>query len=535
MALRGYQNEDIAGATATAIESQTWDDLPRRTADDVLAEIMSPDSKPMTGMPDALCHPPGLVGRIADWISSGAPESPKGLCVFAALTFVSSLGARHYLSATDTPISIYALGIAGTGVGKDWIINAPARLIAACAELKDDALQVYPPERADDGERRSKVRSFNAFDHLNAPSNFTGDAALYGALWESAVLYIRQDEAGDRLKNWNNPQSKESGIWPVFRECFSNGVLKPRAYAQGTSASGTTQALRRRAMIDPAITFCGVSTPAQFFAAMNMNMANDGTINRMLIIMEIAERPSRAELEATFFNQDRNENRSVPEDLVREIVSTFTRQVTNTSMEGLGVDSLERRFDVFQTPALQRIEWDSQEARDLLLDYVHSISEEMHDLSGFAEQGDCNRSEAAARARIGENAIRIASILAFGDSPGDGPPRVTAEHARWAIGVMDVVKHNLATLVVNHIESDREGLDQPLEKLLRTIDNVINAEGLVDGVAWASHSSMLQKAQKTMRKPLMSAIEDAVRDEIIERKKFRPQGKGRASLYYRIL
>lgn len=535
MARSGYQRASLIDSSDKIAEVHPQDDLVRSTADDVLANLARPDSKPMIGLPDALCNPPGLVGKIANWISSGAPESPRGLCVFAALAFVSAIGARHYASATGTPITIYVLGIAGTGVGKDWIINAPARLISACAELKDDRLLVYPPERGEDGERSGKVRTLNAFNHLNASSNFTSDAAVFGALWESGVLYVRLDEAGDRLRNWSNPQSKESGLWAIFRECFSEGVMKPRAYAKGTNANATVQLLRRRPMIDPAITFFGVSTATQFFAAMNEDMAHDGTINRMLITLESARRPTREDIETTFFNQSRKVNRSVPELLSREIASAFMRQNTDTVTEGHTTFGLERRFDVFQAPDLKQIDWDTTESRELLVNFVHSVSDEMHDYSERADEGDCNRSKADARARIGENAIRIASILAFGDTPGDGTPRVTVEHARWAIAVMEVVKQNLSALIVDHIEADGEDLDQPLKTLLRTIDKVIDADGLVDGGAWASHSSLLRKVQSRLREPLMRAMEEAVRDGIIEKKKLYPQGKGRGSDYYRIL
>jgi hypothetical protein len=78
-----------------------------------------------------LTSPGGVVSDIVDWIVSSSSRPSRELALAATLPFVGALIGRRVASPTDLRTNIYAVGLAGSGYGKDHARTQLKRLITA--------------------------------------------------------------------------------------------------------------------------------------------------------------------------------------------------------------------------------------------------------------------------------------------------------------------------------------------------------------------------------------------------------------------
>src|ERR1700728_3927732 len=84
----------------------------------------------LTSLSD-LTNPGGVVSEIIDWIVSSSSRPSRELALAATLPFVGALIGRRFASPTDLRTNFYAVGLAGSGFGKDHARTQLKRLLTA--------------------------------------------------------------------------------------------------------------------------------------------------------------------------------------------------------------------------------------------------------------------------------------------------------------------------------------------------------------------------------------------------------------------
>lgn len=200
----------------------------------------------------------GLVGEIADWITSTAIRPQPKLSLAAALTFVGMLKGHMYSTSSDLRTNILTMCLAPTASGKEHPQNCLFKLIKA-AGLKDYS--------------------------LGKPASGTG--LLTGLQKSKRVGLLVIDELGRYL---GHSMSKGAGSWQkeiidIIIESFSkaNSVMIGKQY-------GNEKTNPRIDLVQPHLCVFGASVKERLVETCTSTEAIDGFLNRW-IIFENKERP----------------------------------------------------------------------------------------------------------------------------------------------------------------------------------------------------------------------------------------------------
>lgn len=202
----------------------------------------------------------GLVGEIADWITSTAIRPQPLLSLAAALSFVGMIKGHRVHGKTDLRTNLMVLAMAPTGGGKEHPQNAIKRLVKACGLQK----------------------------HLMGEP-VSGAGFLYALQKAGNVGYMVMDEVGRYIGNLSSSGAgvHQREILDYMIKTFScaNSILLGREKAPG--------AKEPRIDIDQPHFCCYGSTVYEKFRdACGSGEIVDGFLNRW-IVLESKERPDR--------------------------------------------------------------------------------------------------------------------------------------------------------------------------------------------------------------------------------------------------
>jgi hypothetical protein len=205
----------------------------------------------------ALCHPPGLVGRIMDWIEASSTSPSRPLALGPALTFVGTMAARHQAGPTDLRTNLYVVALAPSGYGKDYARKAISRLAGACG-----------------------------LDRMLGPENFLSDSAMRKTIEHSPALLSLIDEFGGFIGKIMDRRagSHQSNMRQMLMMLFtsSNDAYRGSAAAQEAATP----------IFNPCFSIYGTTTPHDFWSSMSGKGIADGFLPRWLVLT-IDGRPAR--------------------------------------------------------------------------------------------------------------------------------------------------------------------------------------------------------------------------------------------------
>lgn len=202
----------------------------------------------------------GLVGEIADWITSTAIRPQPLLSLAAALSFVGMIKGHRVRGKTDLRTNLMVLAMAPTGGGKEHPQNAIKRLVKACGLQK----------------------------HLMGEP-VSGSGFLHALQKTGNVGYMVMDEVGRYIGNLSSSGAgvHQREILDYMIKTFSsaNSILMGREKAAGAKEP-------RIDIENPHFCCYGSTVYEKFRDACGSGEIVDGFLNRW-IVLESKERPDR--------------------------------------------------------------------------------------------------------------------------------------------------------------------------------------------------------------------------------------------------
>lgn len=196
-----------------------------------------------------LTRPPGLLGEMTDWIAATARRPNRMLALGAAITVLGTLVGRRLAGPTRSGTHLYVLGLAPTGAGKDHPLTQVTRLMKAAKA-----------------------------GHHVGPDELISMPAAINLILRSPLCVCPMDEFGAFLRRINHRRASgfEQGITKILRSAWgkSFSTLHTPEWAGKTA----------RAIEAPALSIFGVSTPEEFYGALEGGDVVNGVLNRFLVL-----------------------------------------------------------------------------------------------------------------------------------------------------------------------------------------------------------------------------------------------------------
>lgn len=367
-------------------------------------------SKPVAGEGaiEALTHCKGLVGQIVDWIEKTARRPNRTLALGAAVTVVGTLIGRRVAGPTRSATHLYVLGLAPTGSGKQHPIDAVSRL----------------------------MRSAKAGHHIG-PSEFISMPAVINMLQRQPLAVCAQDEFGSYLKRILNRRASgfENGISKILRTVWGTSFSE---YMTPEWAGRSASAIQC-----PALSIYGVSTPDEFYDALQDGELKNGFLNRFLVIS--TGRPAAVVPEL--------EPGEVPSSIVEGLSALYRWGNDDVSMA-----SARLNHDTLNPPPIQ-LRWASQQASRAFVDfekYIESLIEKNENIEHFI-------------GRSPEIAIRLATIRTVGRwGPYGDTPMIDLSDVEWGRDIALSCGMSLATEAKLHMaENERQAWSNRILGVIR--------------------------------------------------------------------
>ena len=363
----------------------------------------------------SLIIPDGLVGNLTDYMLTTARRPQPLLSLGASLCAIGALMGRQYRTESNLRSNLYVVGIADSGSGKNH-----AREII------------------------NEVFFEAGLAHHLGGNKIASGAGLLTALHRQPAILFQIDEFGMFLAAAADRKRSPRHITEILdnmTELFTaaGGIFLGAEYANRDGSN------ERRDIVQPCLCVYGTTTPLHFWGALQGANVVDGSLARFLIL------PS-------------------DEDYPDENITVGIRQAPPALIHGLqGVaaggghqkGNLAGKTADQNTTVNPTIVPMTDEARARFKALSAELTVELRAAAGTAFT--------AILARIGENALKLALIVAVGRDPAK--PEIDLSAADWAI---DFVRH-YARQTIEAVE--RHVADTETEAHLKRLKEVIRAAG----------------------------------------------------------
>lgn len=216
-----------------------------------------PVEPPQTPVSPLTAFPPNLLGEVAQYIFESAPRPVKEIALAGAITLFAGLTGRQY-NVSSTGLNMYTILLAKTGTGKEAASTGINHLLKAV---------------------RNKVPMV---DQFRGPSTFASAPAIAKSLVDKPCQFVILGEFGIWLSDLCGQHI--GGPNPLLRRALLD-LYHKSGWSQmlmGTEYSDITK--NAQAVVAPALTILGESTPDSFFDCLNENMVASGLLPRFLVI-----------------------------------------------------------------------------------------------------------------------------------------------------------------------------------------------------------------------------------------------------------
>lgn len=421
-----------------------------------IVEAPDPD---LGELPRDLARPPGLVGALADHMCDTARRPQRALAIGAALTVIGTLAGRHVAGPTGSGTHLYVVGLAPTGAGKD---HALQQVLAAMAAA--------------------------GCTHMIGPGQFISMPAVINFLGRAPLSVCAMDEFGSFLKRINSRRASgfEGAISGVLRTAWGSS-FKPMPTPEWAGRAA-------QVILAPALSIYGVSTPEEFYGALEGGDTSNGVLNRLLVV-ETRKRPKD--------RTPRLQDHTIPDSLAAQLGAIPNRA---------GPMAFTQLQLSDHPPPVYRVPW-GPGAEAEFADLVEEINR-LCDGDALAQ---------AFYARVAETSVRIATILAIGENVER--PVVTAEALRWARGFAMWCARSLQRGGTEHIaDSENQSTANAVRRAIR------EAGGRM------KHRDLLRRLNHRVKnRDLIDVVKALAEAEHITIEKVVPEKGGTPTVWYRVL
>lgn len=327
--------------------------------------------------PKDLFNPPGLLKDMFKFCEDIAQVPQPELSLVGALALASVTCGRIYRTNMNNFSSMYFMGIAKSGQGKENIKTFVESVLNA-----------------------------SDYEKLVVGDGYTSSGAVHSVLKMRPTQITIMDEFGKRLEAISNSgnTNKEDGIQTLMEawgRC--HGTLRPDNYSLMNVQEQYKEMMMSRVTHKPAITLVGLSVPKNFYSALNGGRIADGFLNRFVVV-ESTEPRRVGELKRF---------KSPPTSIVNWV--NYIRRPRGT-MSDLSRDNAEMDLDQIV------LDFD-RESEEILQDFAREIIKRQDILEKDNLEPLLSRSK--------EKAMRL-SLLCTLASNADAKT-ITGDVTRWAV------------------------------------------------------------------------------------------------------
>ncbi len=327
--------------------------------------------------PKDLFNPPGVLKDMFNFAEEIAQISQPELSLVGALSLASVACGRMYRTDMNNFSSLYFVGIAKSGQGKE---NIKTFVESVLNKTKHARLVVG------DG--------------------YTSSGAVHSILKYRPTQITVMDEFGKRLENIAAQQNtnREDGIQTLMEawgRC--HGTLRPDNYSLMNTPEQYVEQSMNRICYKPAITLVGLSVPKNFYGALNSGRVADGFLNRFLIVE--SKEPRKVSSLKKY---------KKPPQLLLDWVNAIRRPKTDFG------DIAEQNSEVNVNQTV--IDFD-EDSRQLLNEFAEELVKRQNVLEKDNLEPLLSRSR--------EKAMRLSLICAL--SSDVGAKKIKGEFTKWAI------------------------------------------------------------------------------------------------------
>ncbi|NGN44339.1 DNA primase [Mesorhizobium sp. CGMCC 1.15528] len=342
------------------------------------------------GLPEHLCFPPGAVGDFARFIVSCARFPSPHLALVASLAFTAGLIGRRYKGPTGLRSNLYIVGLAESGFGKDVTIRASAAL-------------------ADSTSWGDKVSEWLFMDQIRSLPGLTNK------LRKSPSSICIQDEFGRWLGDHagRNVATHRAEIATALMELTG----APQGFWGGQEKAGGNIAR----IVAPCFSLHGISTPSTFWAALSSGNISEGLLGRLVLIDVGDSEPVKVRRPAGSIED-------IPAELSEKVAALLG--LSSGRFTGpffaLNAKSDEKPYPIMTAAWAEGVDDVFEAFDDRIRSMKTSVDPQYRPILN----------------RVGENAARLALIVAVGTNPKE--PIITREIQEWANAVAE---HSLRVII----------------------------------------------------------------------------------------
>lgn len=323
--------------------------------------------------PDTLTDVPGLVGDIARWLNDTARNPSPILNLGAALAYVGALAGRRYEGPTGLRTNVYVVGLAPSGFGKEHPRAGIKSLAGASETLK---------------------KFFGG-------NKIASSSGLRNRVKANPTLVYMIDEFGGFVRKVTSVKSgnheKEIAEDLLEMTGTASSVFMGADYAQNLAEP----------IFNPNVCIFGTSTPDAFWKSLGSSSIMDGFLPRFIVLDAGTVRPKP---------RDPSRKVSLPPKELKQRVQALVVHKNGGDLNGMLGDGTR---GVVPVPVM----W-GRGAKKLFDAFVDEM---------FAIMDKADTEHEPVYARVAENAMRIATIVAVGVDPER--PELNADIMQWAAEV----------------------------------------------------------------------------------------------------
>lgn len=432
-----------------------------------------------------LLRPPGLVGRMAEWIDSRGRKPRERLSAMAAIYAMGNVAGLRYIDDRDrATTNLFVFNVAGSGTGKEAIIQSVNEIMLHCGL----SAAVHGAIKSEQEITRNLTRNQAAMyvvdevgfllQKIKSAQKRGGALYLEGIVGLLMSAYSKADGrlliSGDLKEEVRQSLRKELvQVQKQMDEVGEKPFLKSRQDAVTHMLETLDQGLDR-----PFLSLIGFTTGENFDELVDYQAAANGFIGRSILCIE----PDTAPRTRIGWRKAQ-----MPEDLKIALQQiAMGGSFDQTKPAGSRVENYGDRI-VIPTDK------DASDMLDNIIRFFDDQAQEHKERSGLE----------ALMARGYEQVTKVSLILAVPEGVR------TVEHVRWAFAL---VKRDLEIKMRLVTANDSETRDPALSLRMRIEQQIASEEGeTVNTIA-----TRLKKAKKEDIETCLRKMVDAGRAEAIE-------------------
>ena len=383
-----------------------------------------------------LTRPPGLVGKIIDWIAASSAMPSREVALPAALGWVAALAGRGFETPRRARTNLFMVAVAPSGFGKDHPGACINSLASACG-----------------------------LDRFLGPARFMSASGLRETLMGQPSVLCVLDEFGGFLRQINGTNVG------LHNEMIREDLLQLFSRAKDHYAGAAYAANRAVRLYNPNLVMSGMSTPRDFWSAVQSARTYDGFLARFLIFNITSKKPGLT---------TPTEDEAVPPNHIVEASRNLYRAVYGDGNLVAAINSGSNKFSAKRVSAT---------------DEATSAANAFYERTQNAKvEGEDQRESFLDRAA--EHAWKLALTVAVGVNPED--PVIDLPIMKWGIDLAWLATCSMIS------EADARIADNERQRTFKRIVDIVKKAGQ-EGVTMSK-----------IAKSLAGSVPLALRDEILK-------------------